>query len=254
MKSKRDDVISKMLLLIGAAVFVYGLVLCIMMNLNLGVVLVVLLGILCLCSGLFYRQLKQLTSAGFFKYCKILLVVGLCMEIALVSFIAVFGFNDNVSYSEDAVIVLGAGIRGERVTLPLKMRLDKAVAYHLKNPEAYIVVTGGQGLQETVTEAYAMEKYLLENGVPADRIIKEERATSTYENMKFSKELLDARFAAPYSAVIITNHFHIYRGTAIARKAGLSSVSHLYAGLQWYNIMPCYLRESLAVLKMWIIG
>lgn len=59
------------------------------------------------------------------------------------------------------MIVLGAGIRGEQVTLPLKMRLDKCNAYNKKNPEAFIVVTGGRGFQETITEAAAMEQYLI---------------------------------------------------------------------------------------------
>ena len=106
------------------------------------------------CVGIFIQE-----------YFKVFVIVILCIEFILVSFIAVFGIVDNISYNEDAVIVLGAGIRGDKVTLPLKMRLDKAIQYHSKNPEAVIVVTGGQGFQETVTEAYAMEKYLVENNI-----------------------------------------------------------------------------------------
>jgi len=159
-----------------------------------------------------------------------------------------------VNYNEDAVIVLGAGVRGDRVTLPLKMRLDKAIEYHYKNPDALIVVTGGQGLQETVTEAYAMEKYLVQNGVDNSKILKEEKATSTFENMKYSKEILDNYFTNDYSVVIITNNFHIFRGTTIAKNSGFKNVTHMHAGLQWYNLMPCFLRESLAVIKMIICG
>ena len=128
------------------------------------------------------------------------------------------------------------------------------IEYHNKNPEALIVVTGGKGLQETVTEAYAMEKYLIQNGVEESKIIKEEMATSTFENMKFSKEILDNYFANDYSVVVITNNFHIFRGAAIAKKAGFQNVKHMHAGLQWYNLVPCFLRESLAVVKMLVIG
>ena len=245
--------ISVLITIVGIIVAIYGFVLCIMSNINLGVVLVVLLGVFAINIGMFYEKIKELTKSGFFKYFKVFLIAVLCIEFILVSFMAVFGNVDNISYNEDAVIVLGAGIRGDKVTLPLKMRLDKAIQYHSKNPDAIIVVTGGQGFQETVTEAYAMEKYLVEHGIERNKIIKEEKATSTTENMEFSKVLLDKRFGDNYSVVVITNNFHVFRGTSIAIKTGFNDVSHMHADLQWYNLMPCYLRESLAVLKMLIL-
>ena len=237
----------------GIIVAIYGFILCIMSNINLGVVLVVVLGVFAIYIGIFYEKIKELTKSGFFKFFKAFVIAILCIEFILVSFIAVFGIVDNVSYNEDAVIVLGAGIRGDKVTLPLKMRLDKAIQYHSKNPDAIIVVTGGQGFQETVTEAYAMEKYLIEHGIERNKIIKEEKATSTTENMQFSKALLDNYFEESYSIVVVTNNFHVFRGTSIAIKTGFNDVSHMHADLQWYNLMPCYLRESLAVLKMLIL-
>ena len=203
-----------------------------------------------MCTGIFYSKIKVLSQKRFFKVIRILLIILVLAEILLVSFIAVYGVSDNVEYNEDAVIVLGAGIREERVTLPLKLRLDKAIEYHRKNPDAVIIVTGGQGFQETVTEAYAMEKYLLQNGVDKNKIIKEEKATSTSENMKFSKEILDVEFENGYSVVVVTNNFHVFRGTSVAKKTGFCEVAHMHAGLQWYNLMPCYIRESLAVMKM----
>ena len=182
-----------------------------------------------------------------------IVIAALCVEAVLVGFIAYQGVHDTVSYNEDAVIVLGAGVHGDRVSLPLKQRLDKALEYHEKNPEAVIVVTGGRGFQETVTEAEAMEKYLLEKGVEPESVLKEENATSTNENMKFSKVILDDRFGDEYSVAVITNNFHIYRSVRIAKNEGFKNVTHLHAGLQWYNLMPCYLRESLAVIKLLIL-
>ena len=245
--------ISVLITIVGIIVAIYGFILCIMSNINLGVVLVVILGVFLINIGIFYEKIKELTKSGFFKYFKVFVIIIFCIEFILVSFIAVFGIVDNVSYNEDAVIVLGAGIRGDKVTLPLKMRLDKAIQYHSKNPDALIVVSGGQGFQETVTEAYAMEKYLVEHGVERNKIIKEEKATSTTENMEFSKVLLDQYFEDNYSIVVVTNNFHVFRGTSIAIKTGFNDVSHMHAGLQWYNLVPCYLRESLAVLKMLIL-
>ncbi len=239
--------------LVGIIMTIYGLVLCMVSNLNFGVIFVVCLGVVTISVGVFYEKINRLTKSGFFKYCKWFLIVVLCVELLFVSFLAIYGSFDDVSYKEDAVIVLGAGVRGDKVTLPLKMRLDKAKEYHEKNPEAVIVVTGGKGFQETVTEAYAMEKYLIERGVEKSKIIKEEKATSTKENMEFSKVLLDEYFEDEYSVVVITNNFHIFRGMSLATRTGFNEVSHMHAGLQWYNFLPCYLRESLAVLKMWVV-
>ena len=85
--------------------------------------------------------------------------------------------------------------------------------------------------------------------------MKEEKATSTNENMRYSKEILDTHFdGGKYKTVIITNNFHIYRGVAIAKIEGFEEVFHKHADLKWYNLVPCYLRESLAVLKMWVFG
>ncbi|MBQ4110983.1 MAG: YdcF family protein [Clostridia bacterium] len=244
----------KILVIAGIIFIVYGLILSVISNLNLGVILTIMIGVLSLIYGIFSEKINEITSSGFLKYLKFFVIILFCTELILVGFISIYGQSDNISYKEDAVIVLGAGIRGDRVTLPLKMRLDKAIEYHHKNPDALIVVTGGQGFQETVTEAYAMEKYLIEKGVDKNVIVKEEKATSTNENMRFSKNILDRKLKGNYEIVVITNNFHIYRGVSIAKKEGFKNVFHMHAGLQWYNLIPCYIRESLAVLKMWFLG
>lgn len=240
------------LLAAGVGLFLNGALMSLVSNFNLGVVLTNLSGIFFIFWGAFYNKIQEKTKSGVLKWVKWAVIAVVLTEALLVGFLALYGQVDNVKYDEDAVIVLGAGIRGDRVTVPLAYRLNAAVEYHRKNPDAVIVVTGGQGFQETVTEAYAMEKYLLNKGVAPDKIIKEERATSTNENMRFSKELLDEHFEGDYSVVVITNNFHIYRGVSIAKIEGLENVYHKHAGLRWYNMAPCYLRESLAVLKMWV--
>ena len=238
---------STILTIIGIIMSINGLFLLIFSNLNIGVIMTAALGIFFLVWGVFYNKINDT-----FPIFKISVIILSCAEVLLVGFIAVYGVNDNVNYDEDALIVLGAGLHGDKVTLPLKLRLDKAIEYYNKNPESLIVVTGGQGFQETVTEASAMEKYLMEHGV--ENILKEEKATSTNENMRFSKQMLDTYFNKDYKAAFVTNTFHIYRGAYIAKSEGFKNISHIHAGLQWYNQVPCYLRESLAILKMWILG
>ncbi len=237
---------SLIFIFIGLLLCANGVVLLLFSNINLGVIITAVLGVALILYGVLGKKLN--TKAKIYKVAKIAFFVMLICGVILVSFIAIYGQNDNASYKEDAVIVLGAGINGDRITYPLKLRLDKAIEYYNKNPEVQIVVTGGQGFQETVTEAYAMEKYLVQNGVEASKIIKEEKATSTNENMRFSKKLLKE----DSSIVVITNNFHIYRAVSIAKAEGFNDVTHIHAGLQWYNLVPCYIRECLAVLKMWV--
>ncbi len=239
--------------IIGGVLFLNGVVYAICIGSDLGVLLTILLGVFLLLWGIFYRKIRTKTQSGILKYLKWMIVTGLVAEALLVAGITFYGLTDTVDYKEDAVIILGAGIHGEKVSSALKQRLDTAVLYLEKKPDALLVVTGGQGTGEAVTEAYAMEKYLLECGVPANKILKEEKATSTNENMLYSKKLLDKRLGTQYKVAIITNHFHIYRGVSYAQKNGFLNPTHVHAGLRWYNLAPCFLRESLAVLKMWIL-
>lgn len=233
--------IPNILIFLGLLFALYGCALCFYTNIHLGIVLTMVLGLVSIACGVFYDAIQT-----FLLPLALLLSAG----IALMAFIALWGRKDRVTYTEEVAIVLGAGIRGEEVTSSLKFRLDKAMEYHRKNPAAYILVTGGLGPQESVTEAFAMEKYLLAQGVDKAKIIKEEKSTTTAENFRFSKELLDARFPKDYRIVVITNAFHIFRATAIAKHAGYQDAHHLHAGLPWYYVLPNYLRESLAVLKM----
>lgn len=245
---------SALLIIVGSLIFANGVYMLFVANMNLGVLLTVLLGALLLLWGITYGRAKKALSRGFLRVLKLLFVFALCAELAFAVLLTVYSLNDTATYCEDAAIVLGAGLRGDKITLPLKYRLDKAVEYYGKNPDTVIIVSGGQGPGETVTEAFAMEEYLLLQGVPKENIIKEERATSTAENMRYSKEILDALFEKEYKTAIITNNFHIYRAQALAKREGLENITHLHASLQIYNIFPCYLRESLAVMKMWILG
>lgn len=245
---------ANIIVFVGFVITLYGAVLSSMSNLNLGNILVILVGIFLMLIGVFKEKIWKFTEKGIGKIIKILLIALIVAEVILVTFIGIYGVSDNISYKEDVVIVLGAGLKGDKVSIPLKLRLDKALKYHKKNPDAFIVVSGGKGFQETVTEAYAMEKYLIENGVDKGKIIKEEKSTSTKENLMYSKAKINSYFEKEYKVVVVTNNFHIFRSVKMAKAEGFKNITHLHAGLQWYNLMPCYLRESLAVLKMLILN
>lgn len=162
-------------------------------------------------------------------------------------FICFYGQNDNVTFEEDALIVLGAGLRGEVPSSVLAERLKAALRYYEQNPDVIIVVSGGQGANEAITEALAMERYLVGNGIPAEKIIKEEMSTNTRENIAFSKQILDDYFSEPYKTAIVTSDFHIFRSNMISVKAGLES-AHTHGKILKHTIPANYLRETAAVL------
>lgn len=128
----------------------------------------------------------------------------------------------------DYMIVLGAGIDGEKVGKTLKSRLDEAIKYYELNKNVDIIVSGGQGKDEIISEAEAMYRYLIEKGVNPNQIIKEDKATTTLENIIFSKEILKNRNDEDKKILIVTNEFHLYRSMLIAnildiKNEGLSS-------------------------------
>lgn len=244
----------KILFIPGIMMLLYGISLVLFTNFTLGTLLTLIVGISLIVWGMYFKKIQVAAKSGVKKWIKISILVFVCFDILLIGFIAIYGIYDSSDYKEDAVIVLGAGIKGDKPSYALKQRLDKAVEYHQKNPDAYIVVTGGKGIQENTTEAYAMEKYLISRGVDKNVIIKEQQSTSTNENMRFTKTILDKKFSRNYKVAVITNNFHIYRAEKIAENEGLKHITTLHCSMHIYDIIPAYLRESLAVLKMWVVG
>ena len=169
------------------------------------------------------------------------------------TFLAVYGRRNTVTYDEAVIIVLGAGIREGEVRSTLGLRLDRAVEYHRRNPNAMIVVSGGLGHGETFTEAEVMSWYLIDRGVSADMILLEGRSYSTYTNMTFSRAVIDRYFDYPPNVVVVTSDFHMYRSVRFARYVGLNATAYA-SNTPWYSAPFAYLREVAAVIKMWVVG
>ncbi len=151
----------------------------------------------------------------------------------------------------DALVVLGAGLRPDGTpSEALAFRLDAALGYLEDNPDTVCVVSGGQGLGESRTEADAMYDYLLEHGLDAARVTREDRSTSTAENVRNSVELLE-----PGASVgIVTNDFHLYRALRIAEKNGLAGTSGLAAPSNPLYLPQSALRECAALAKDFLVG
>ena len=174
----------------------------------------------------------------------------LILFIAVESVIVRYG-NDKGSEDLDYLIVLGAQVKGRRVSLSLQQRLDEAYRYLDENPDTQVIGSGGQGFGEDVTEAFAMEEYLIGRGIEPSRIIKEDASTSTEENLAFSQVLMEGE--AP-SVGIVTNDFHVFRAVQVAQKMGFEHVEGIGAPSMAF-LYPHYLmREFFAVVKYFLAG
>ena len=158
----------------------------------------------------------------FFKFLKKICKLGYCLF--FFSFIIVEGIilkdilvNRNNSPKVKYLIVLGAGLKGDIPSEVLKYRLNKAIKYFKENPDTIFIVSGGQGKDELISEAEAMEIYLSERGIPIKNIIKEDKSTSTYENLKFSDKIIKEKEITGDIAVM-SNSFHMYRVKMISKK------------------------------------
>lgn len=146
------------------------------------------------------------------------------------------------------IIVLGAGIIGDKVSPILQARLDKAIKLKKKNLNAIIIVSGGQGPDEIVSEAEAMRNYLVYQGVRAEDIIMEDQSTNTEENLINSYKIMQKEESNPL-ATIVSNHFHILRASFLAKKLQMNAT--VTGGSSKYYFYPnAYVREYIAILYM----
>lgn len=241
-------ILQSLFIIAGVFIFLNAAFATLVCNMNAGIIANYLLGIMVLGYGIFYKKLSQKLPKWFIG----LFYIGLICVAIIIPVMFVSGRTDNVTYEEDAIIVLGAAVRGEEVSGALSKRLDAAIEYYHQNPEVIIVVTGGQGPQEDITEALAMERYLMERGIPQSSILKEENATSTSENFKYSKELLDKHFDYEYTVAYVTDDYHIFRAGQLGKLSGLEGMTHCHSNTAKSIILPSGLRECMAIVQLWI--
>lgn len=151
----------------------------------------------------------------------------------------------------DYVLVLGAQWKTSGPSYVLQKRLDAAVEYLNENPETKVIVSGGQGSNEPISEAAGMQSYLVAAGIDEERILMEDKSTNTCENLVFSSELLDE---TNERVVLVTNNFHMYRAGKIAEKQGYAHVEGLAADSYPAMLPNNILREVLGVIKDFLVG
>lgn len=145
----------------------------------------------------------------------------------------------------DYLIVLGARVKGETPSLSLRYRIDAAASFLKDHPQTIAIVSGGQGKGELISEAAAMQKELIAQGIDEKRIILEDKSTNTYMNIKKSRDLIPSGLT---NGGVVTNDYHLYRTIKIAKKQGLDLIG-IPAKTPKAALVKSYTRELAAITK-----
>ena len=224
---------------------------------SLGNMLTLLLGIAGLFLILFQHLLLKKDSV--FEYIYMVIVIFLIYY--FFSFMTILTssllFNHiKPKFNKDYLIVLGSGLlNGKTVTPLLAGRIDAALAFANQQQartgkQPLLIMSGGQGQDEKMPEAVAMENYALSQGVPKAEIITEENSKTTLQNLQFSKALMDERSQGkPYQNAFVSNDYHIFRAGLFAKKVGLNS-DGIGSRTARYFLPNAFIREFVAIILM----
>ena len=242
------------------------------------VILFTIIGILCILYGIMVLMIRSGTTffvvwfalGAFFlllgflvhnhlleklpKILRTLLLIAICAGILMLAVCEGFvlrGFSSRAPAGLDYLIVLGAQVREDGPSAVLKYRLDAAVQYLQENNPTICIVTGGKGAAEPFPEGQGMKDYLVKAGIPEDRIIVEDRALNTVQNIQYSMALMSSPNAP---TAIVTNNFHVTRGLALARGQGLTDVYAIAAPSDPLFLPNNMLREFFGLTKDFLLG
>ncbi len=197
--------------------------------------------------------------AGMRIVCKVLLVL---VAVALAAFVAleVVVAEDSrtkIEAEPDIMLILGCQVKSWGPSIMLQDRLDTALDYLEDDApdDMEIVVSGGKGNDEHVSEAQAMYDYLVEHGVDGSRIHKEERSRNTSQNLKYSIETLKEMGYDPSNAnvLIVSNGFHLARATMLAERYGMETSQLAAPSSHIPSKIQMFFREPLALVKSFLL-
>ena len=176
------------------------------------------------------------------------LVVFLTAQVLMLSH-----FSDKGDENADYVIVLGAQMKTSGPSTAFKYRLDAAYEYLINNPDSICIVSGMQGYNEQIAEGTGGVNYLISRGISAERLIAEDNAEDTDDNIAFCYDIIKDRESGrdmkDISVAIVTNNYHLFRGLGLARKAIPCKISGIAGKNDKLYILNAMVRETMGILK-----
>ena len=159
--------------------------------------------------------------------------------------------GENVSY----LVVLGAKVRSDGPSLSLQNRIDAAFSYLTAHPDTIAVVTGGQGEDEHISEAQCMFDRLTAMGIDGSRIWMEDKATSTWENLRFSLDLIEEKTGSrPAKIGVLSSEYHLYRAGLFAKACGVEFIGVPARTTNPVLMVNYFLREVAGVWHFMLLG
>ena len=196
--------------------------------------------------------------AAFFKFCfrgytPVLTCIGLIYFCA-VEYLIVSNARTDQDPERSYLIVLGAAVHGDRPSLSLYHRLTSALEYLEQYPNSKAVLSGGQGNGENISEALCMHDWLVSSGIEEERLIMEDRSTSTMENLMFSMEKLKENGGTPDDVAILSSNYHLYRAKEMARSLGMEPAGVCCVPGYPIYTLGMFIREAFGLTHLWVFG
>lgn len=209
---------------------------------------------------LFNRQISALLdTVNSYRAGKITLrILGGCIVLGVLYCLIASCFMIHAAHKKpktqpQAVIVLGCKVRGTEPSLMLSRRIRAAYDILTANPEMIAVVSGGKGANEDISEAQCMFNALTRAGIAAERILMEDQSTSTSENLRFSKQILDEH-GITGELYLATDGYHELRAQILAGKEGLPECYPVTAHTSWYLLPTYWIREWFGLAHAFVFG
>ena len=153
------------------------------------------------------------------------------------------------------VVVLGAKVNRHGPSVSLWDRICAAYEYAEEHPEAILILSGGQGTDEPITEAECMFRELFWMGIDPDRLWCEGFATSTWENLKFSLDLIEAETGIrPDKIGVLSSEYHLFRASLFAKACDVEFVGIPARTSRWGQRINHFMREVAGVWHYLILG
>ena len=168
-----------------------------------------------------------------------------------------YGSYNHITGDPQVMVILGCRVMpGGEPSMLLQDRLETALDYLEEDPDILVVVSGGQGSNEPVSEAACMAGWLEERGISEDRIFQEDQSSNTKENLIFSKDLLarEGIDVGETDVLVVSNGFHLTRARMLAERFGYGEVSTMAAPSSHIpSRIQMYIREPLALVKSFLL-
>lgn len=246
--------------LIALILLIDGIILMSQNKIHLGTVLPAFIGIIIIVCLFFNKkiQLYRLNHSNFNLFWKMGWTI---FSIWLISLAIFFIFLAKSNHSPimntppDAIIILGSGLINNHPSPTLQARLDQGATIAAQYSSSSIIVTGGLGFDQKITEAAVMKAYLIDKyRIHPQRIFEESQSTSTELNLKNSVPLLN-RIGLNQDShiVVVTSDFHTPRAAAIARFQGYTQITSVSAETPLTTRYNAWLREYFAYISGWIL-